>query len=198
VNSLKREGKMPNITAIAGIVAGILSFAAYIPLVLAIKSKKARPNRATWIIWSMVTILITISYYASGARDTIWVPLIYGICSFIIAILSLKHGEGGWTPFDRWCLAGAGLSALLWWCFNSPLIALFMNVTIDFIGALPTIRKSYHDPESEDRITWGLFFAGSIANVFAINKWTFVIALYPILQVVIIGIIAGLVFKRRK
>ncbi|MDD2758289.1 MAG: hypothetical protein PHD72_02855 [Patescibacteria group bacterium] len=189
---------MPDIAAVAGWVAGILSLVAYIPFILAILAKKARPNRATWIIWAIVSCIIAVSYYASGARETVWVPVCYSLGSTIIAVLSIKYGEGGWTRFDRSCLAGAGLGLLLWWWFKSPLIALFMNIAIDFIGALPTIRKSYLEPDGEDRATWALFLGSSIANVIAINKWTFTIALYPVIQISLISLITALVFRRKR
>jgi hypothetical protein len=190
---------MPDITAIAGKVAGIVSLAAFIPYIIAILRGKGkiRPNRATWWIWTAVGFMLGASYYSSGANHTIWVPVSYIIGPFITAIISIKYGEGGWTPFDRICLLGAGISAILWWIFSSPVVALYVNIFIDLMGALPTIRKAYHEPESEDRIAWALFITGNIINLFAIETRTFTISAYPIYMFLCCGTITFLVFFRR-
>lgn len=188
---------MPDITAVAGKVAGIVSLAAFIPYILAILRGETKPNRATWWIWAVVGLMLGASYYSSGANHTIWVPVSYIIGPFVTAILSIKYGEGGWTRFDRSCLLGAGVSMVLWWIFSSPLIALLINLFIDLMGALPTIRKAYHEPESEDRTAWALFFAGNTANLFAVETWMFAISVYPIYMFFGSGIITALIFVRR-
>ncbi len=187
---------MPDITAIAGRVAGIVSLVAFIPYILAILRGETKPNRASWWIWTVVGFMLGASYFSSGANHTIWVPVSYAIGPFVIAILALKHGEGGWTRFDRACLLGAGVSVVLWWMFSSPLIALLINLFIDFMGALPTIRKSYCEPEREDRTAWALFFVGNIVNLFAIETWMFAIAVYPVFMFLVSGAITTLVFLR--
>ncbi len=188
---------MPGITAIAGKVAGFVSLVAFIPYILAILRGKTRPNRAIWWIWTVVSLMLGASYYSSGANHTIWVPVSYNIGSFATAILSIEYDKGGWTRFDRSCLLGAGVSAVLWWMFSSPLVALLINLFIFFVAALPTIRKAYHEPESADRTAWALFFAGNTANLFAVETWTFAISVYSIYMFLGSGIIATLIFVRR-
>lgn len=184
------------ITAIVGLVAGILSLAAFIPYILAILRKETKPSRASWWIWTVVGFLLGASYYSSGANHTIWVPVSYIVGPFATAILSLKYGEGGWNRFDRICIFGAGASVVLWWMLSSPLVALVINLFIDFMGALPTIRKSYYEPEGENRTAWTLFFTGNTVNLFAIEAWTFAIAAYPIYMFLGTGAIAALLFLR--
>ncbi len=188
---------MGEISALAGRTAGLLSLAAFVPYVLAILRGETRPNRATWWIWTVVGFLLGSSYYASGAQHTIWVPVSYVVGPLVTALLSLRYGEGGWTRFDRYCVAGAGLSLVLWWIFQTPMIALLINLSIDFLGALPTIRKSYLEPAGEDRVAWALFWAGNIANLFAVERWTFAIAVYPVYMFLASGAIALLVLRPR-
>src|SRR3990167_5114886 len=147
---------MSDITAVAGKVAGIVSLVAFVPYIIAILRGETKPNRATWWIWTVVGFMLGASYFSSGANHTIWVPVSYIIGPIIIATLSIKYGVGGWTRFDRYCLLGAVVSMVFWWMFNSPFIVLLINLFIDFMGALPTIRKAYYEPESEDRTAWVL------------------------------------------
>lgn len=193
----------PNITVMAGWVAGILSLAAFIPYAWQViktrhNEKPVKPNRATWGVWTVVSFMLLMSYRSAGANYTLGVPIAYAVCSLIIFLISLKRGEGGWTRFDRWCLAVATGSAFVWRVTGSPLTALVANLIVDAAGALPTIKKVFHDPASEDRIAWAMFFLGNFANLFAIEHLTFAIAAYPIYMLLGSGIIAMTVlFKPR-
>ena len=187
---------MSNLTETAGMVAGILTLLSFIPYIISILRKKTRPNRASWFIWTVVGFMCGASYYSAGASHTICVPVSYMIGPFFTAILSLKYGEGGWTRFDRGCLLVAGASLGLWWVFNSPLVALVINLIIDFMGALPTIRKSYYEPEKEDKTAWAMGFMGNTANLFAVERWSFAIAVYPVYMFIGCGIITALIFFR--
>ena len=189
---------MPDITAIAGKVAGVVSLVAFVPYIIATLRRQTKPNRATWWIWTVVGLMLGASYWSSGANHTIWVPASYIIGPLATAILSLRYGEGGWTRFDRYCLIGAGVSAVLWWVFSSPLVALSINLCIDCAGALPTVRKAYANPEGEDRLAWIMFFAGNSINLLAIEHWNFAIASYPVYMFFGSGIITALILRPRK
>jgi len=166
--------------ALAGQLAGFLVFIAYVPYVLGTMRGPTKPNRATWFIWSIVNIIIAASYWKAGAENTILVPLLNAFGTTLIALLSLKYGEGGWTKLDRACLFASGISLVLWWLSGNPVIALTINILIDAIGAIPTIMKTYHDPKHENRYAWSIWLAAYFVNLFAIGSWTYAIAAYPI------------------
>lgn len=182
---------------IIGLIAGCFSLLGFLPYLLTIYQKKTRPNRATWWIWTIVGFVILFSYHSSGANNTIWLPLFAAISHLIIAITSLKYGEGGWNNFDRVCIFSASISLLFWWWYNSPLIALLINIVIDFLGALPTIIKSHHRPETEALFPWLMFFLASILNICAIEQWSFSILVYPFYYFLSIGTIAFLLLRHQ-
>ncbi|MGL5806647.1 MAG: hypothetical protein ACRC11_14630, partial [Xenococcaceae cyanobacterium] len=150
------------------------------PYTVTILRGKTKPSRTTWWIWTIVGFLLVASYYSSEAINTIWVPVCVAIGHLIIAILSIKYGEGGWKFFDRLCILGTGMSLILWWRYDSPLIALLLNIVIDFLGALPTLVKSYYKPETEDPCPWIIFLAAHTLNLFALNNWSFKVSVYPL------------------
>lgn len=184
-----------------GIAAGITAIGAYMPYISSIIKGRTRPNRASWLIWAVLGIIICASYWSVGARNTFWFTLPTGM--IITALLSIKYGVGGWTTFDRMCLLGAGIGLLLWWLSGIPFTALIIGILIDIIGYLPTMRKIWHDQESEDRLAWVMFFSASVLNVLALEIWTFEIAILPAYVVIFNGIVLALLFfphrkKQRK
>lgn len=191
---------MFEITAVAGWAAGILALASFVPYILAILRGETTPNRATWLIWTVVGIMLGLSYHASGAAHTVWFAVSYVVGPFIVLILSIKRGEGGWTKLDRSCLLTAGASAFLWWLSGSALFALCMNLVADAMGALPTVLKAYHRPESENRTAWTIGFIATVINLRAVEDWgSFSIAAYPVYMFLAVGAIAALLwFRPRK
>lgn len=165
---------------VCGVIAGILSAAAFIPYIVSILRGKTKPSRVTWSIWVLVGVLICGSYTALGATSTAWVTFSYVIGPAVVAVLSFRRGVGGWEKLDIFCLCGVILGALLWWKFNSPLTALTINVAIDFLGLLPTIKKSWLKPREEDLLTWTVSASSAVMNLLALEKWTFALALYPV------------------
>jgi hypothetical protein len=181
-----------------GRVAGAVSFAAFLPYVIAIVRRRARPSIATWWIWTAVGVCLCASYFATGARTTIWTPVSFVLGPFFIAILSLHYGERGASRFDRACLFAAAISIAIWWMTGVPWLALMLNIGIDALGALPTLRKTWHDPESEDRLTWGLFLIGNTLNLLAVSPWTVANASYPIYMSLLSAAMNALLWRRRK
>src|SRR5689334_14534853 len=129
----------PDFQALLGQIAGAASLLGFLPYIYEIVQGKTRPNRATWWIWTVVGATLCASYYASGARHTVWVPVSYVVGPLVTALLSLKYGEGGSGRFDRACLGVCLLSLPAWWLARSPLAALMINIGVDLLGALPTI-----------------------------------------------------------
>ena len=122
---------MHDIASIAGKLAGIISLSAYIPYILSILRKETKPNRASWIIWAIVSTIIALSYREAGASYAFLAPVGYVVGSTIVFILSIKYGVGGWTPFDRKCLIGTAISLVVWQIFDSPMSALLINLFIN-------------------------------------------------------------------
>lgn len=186
--------------SVIGIIAGIVAFAANPPYIWAILKGTTKPDRVTWWILAGLNVLIFASSYALGAWDTLWLPLGYAISFGIIAILSLKYGEGDFqlSGIQQTCVAGAVLAVFVWWFSGSALFALGLTIAIDFFGIVPTIYKSYMRPWHEDKIAWGIAFLASILYIGAIETWTFSIAAYPVYLLITNGILAFLIIIPRR
>ncbi len=166
--------------AIAGMASGIVLLLGNIPYILSIRRGETRPNRVTWGIWTMIGFILLGSYYSIGATNTLWLLIAQVISQFVITVYAFRYSRGRWQQLDRICLAGAGLSLLLWWRSGSPLVALLMNTTMDLLGAVPTIKKIYHDPDSEDLIFWVMSFVATVLNLLAIENFSLSFVVFPL------------------
>ncbi len=176
--------------ATIGIIAGVIEGIAFVPYIVAILRGKTRPHRGSWFIWTLLGLVVVLSYGSAGAEATLWVPLAMFVGMLCISVLSLKYGVGGWEDsLDRYCLIGALIGLLCLLIFTSPLIALSVAIITDVFAAVPTVRKSIYDPESEDVLAWSLAFLANVLNLIAIEEWTIGIAGYPVYASIVFGAI---------
>lgn len=174
-----------HLARIAGWIAGLIALTSCVFYLVAILRRQTTPNRASFVVWSVLGVVITASYYAGGARETTWVPLVLTISPIVVLILSIWYGEGGWEPHDRRCLLGAALGLVLWAVTGSPGLALVWTLLVDFYGAKPTIKKAWERPQSEDRVAWALNVAANVTNLFAVTRLDWRLLVVPLFWVVI-------------
>lgn len=188
---------MTSLQMVAGGVAGIVSAAGFVPYIVAVITKRARPNAATWFIWTLVGTILGASCWTAGARASIGVAVTYAAGPLVTTIVALKYGDRSFSRLDVACLAAALGSLVLWTLSGDPLVAMGLNILIDILGAIPTLRKAWYEPGSEDKLSWGLFAAGNAINLVAIESWTLTGALYPVYLFLLTSMIAAFVARRR-
>lgn len=141
---------------ILGILSGIVSVACYIPYVRDILLKTTKPERASWLIFTVLGSIAFFSQLAKGASNSLWMT---GVQTFGVALvfaMSIKFGTGGLTSRDIKALLIALIGLIIWFFTKEAAWALLISIVIDAAGALLTILKAYEDPESETLSTWFL------------------------------------------
>jgi hypothetical protein len=144
----------------------VLTLVSAVPYMRDILRGTTKPNLVSWITWSLLTGVATAA--AISAHEYV-AAIFTGAATLetsVIVLLGLRHGYVKYTQFDLWCQVGAVVGIVLWQIFNSPSIGVVAAVAIDFIGALPTFRHSWLNPEEE---TWTTFAIASLGGAFAIG-----------------------------
>ena len=181
----------------AGIIAGVISLVTYVPYAYDVIRGTARPNRATWLIWALSGGLLFASYSAAAGGAARWVPFSDALGPAIIAVLAIRYGKGGFSWFDVGCLTIAGFSVLGWMLTGSPATALNINVLLAFMGAVPTFRSVYRDPDAEPALVWGAFLLSNSLNLAAVEAWSLSSGLYPVYAVLAAGLVNVLIHRPR-
>jgi hypothetical protein len=181
--------------ATIGLIAGFLSLIAYLPYARDTVRGVAQPNRATWMIWSVVGGLLFASYNAAAGGAARWVPLADALGPAVIAVLAVRYGKGGWSRLDAACLLLAGLSVIGWMVTGSPMVTLGINLFLALLGALPTFRNVYYQPDAEPALVWRLFLLSNVLNLLAIEHWSWSSAAYPVYAVFTAGLVNALICR---
>ncbi len=167
-----------------GYTSAILSIIMIIPYIVDIFKKTTKPERASWLIWTVLGLIAFFSQLAKGATDSLWLTAGQTVSVLIVFILSIKYGVGGLNQRDIKALIAAGVGLLLWALTKEALFALFIVIFIDFVGVFLTTTKAYKDPKSETISTWLMSGTSGIFGALAVGSFSFVLLAYPIYIVI--------------
>lgn len=159
---------------------------------------KTKPNIVSWITWTMLTGIATAAEIGAGEYTTAIFTGAATLETSMVVALGVRHGFVKYTRFDIVCQLSAIVGIILWQLFNSPQLAIIATVTIDFIGALPTLRHSWQMPSEE---TWQTYLLGSVASAFgvlALTQYNLVALSFPLYLTIVNAATALIIVSRRK
>ena len=150
--------------------SAIIFIASYYFYIISIFRKETKPQKASWIIWSITDIIILATLLLQNVSNY-HLSFAATIGSILIVFLSFKYGVSGWRKIDFICLSVSGVGLLFWQLYNNPLVALIILSLTQIIATIPTAVYVWKYPKTENKISWGLFFIAGIFGVFAIPVW---------------------------
>lgn len=181
-----------------GILSGAVNILGFPSYVRDIFHGKTRPERASWLIWMVLSLIAFFTQLAEGATNSLWLP---GASSFTVGsvfLLSLWRGTGGLTRRDSVVLSFAALSLLLWYLTNDAFVALVIVVLLDGAGAVLTFLKTLEDPHSETLFAWMCSFMAGVLAFLSVGQPSFSLLLYPAYAVIANGAITWAIVRGRR
>lgn len=181
-----------------GLLSGILSAACYVPYIKGILQRKVKPERASWLIWSVLTAIGFFSNLAIGATNSLWLPGIQGVGVIVVFLLSLWTGYGGLLKRDIIILFASGATLFIWHLTKQPLIAIYLTVLIDAMAGYLTIIKAYEEPDTETPITWTLSGLAGFFAVLSVGRLDPSLLAYPFYIFLVNGSVVAAIMLGRK
>ncbi len=164
-----------------GIASGVLSTFAYIPYIIDTIAGRTRPQRASWLIWSVLGSIAFLSQIYEGASTSLWFAGVQITGTIVVLLLSIRVGKGAYlSRTDCIILAAATLGLVLWYFTESAAYALAITITISLLGGIATVLKAYRDPDSETLITWAVSLLASICAILSVGTINLIILAYPL------------------
>jgi uncharacterized protein with PQ loop repeat len=165
---------------ILGLVSAVIFLFGYLPYVISIVKGKSKPHPVTWMLFAILGGVALFFTVQAGARDTLPLVVLNFLLPLMIAVLSLKYWEGGFSRFDYTCLGFSLLAILAYILFRNASFSITISILGDMLAYLPTLKKTYKDPSSEHPLTWALFALGcGLSVVAAIPNFAYGIVVYP-------------------
>jgi hypothetical protein len=189
---------MTEIAPAFGVLAALVGIADTVPYVRDTVRRSTRPHRGTWLIWSVLAIVVCFSQRADGASWSLVVAGTQAVLTTAIFVLAVRLGTGGVSATDALMITVAAAGVAGWLIVGAPVVATLCVVAADLIAAAMMVPKTYRDPGSE---TLSMFAFASLGGALAIGSVGAIVPallLYPIYYCLVNGAIALLIYVRRR
>lgn len=140
---------------------------------------KTKPHAFTWLVWASLTAIAFAGQLSDNGGPGAYVTGVTAAVSFIIFGLAVKKGEKDITKSDKLNLLGAAAALALWFVTSDPVWSVILISIVDFLGFMPTIRKSYRKPHEETLIAYVLAGLKFVLAIIALDNYSLVTWLYP-------------------
>ena len=186
---------------IAFAIAGsVINFVACLSYVRAILRSEATPNRVTWFLWAFVPLIAGTAQWRSGVGISTLVVLSVGAGPACVVLASFVGGMGSWRlgPFDYVCGACSLAALALWAITGDPVTAIVLSILADAAAALPTIRKAWLEPATENRSAYLIAFVGMVVGILSVREATFSASAFNAYLVAASGTLVLILFLPRR
>ncbi len=118
---------------------------------------KTKPNRVSWSMWAIAPLIGTAAALASHAD--LWATVrifLAGFLPLLILFASFLNPQSYWklTLFDYLCGGFSVLALIVWLAVDAPRTAILFAAVADGWALIPTLRKSWTNPETETGRTY--------------------------------------------
>ncbi|WP_147114094.1 hypothetical protein [Tateyamaria sp. syn59] len=186
--------------AFFGLASALLSIYAFYPYARDVVRGRTQPQRACWLIWSVLGSIALVSQIVEGATASLWFAAIQVGWTMVIFGLSIWRGQGRFlNPGDEAILAAAAIGLGLWAATDSAAYALLITISISMLGGAATIAKAYRTPGTETMSTWVISWLAAVCAICAVKHLDWVLLAYPLyLLCLYTGIILAMVLGRTR
>ncbi len=179
------------------LIGAAIAFAGNIPYLLDILKKKTKPHPYTWLVWTIVSAVTFFGSLTKGAGVGIIPTGVAEIFTVIIFLFSLQYGFKNIKRVDTYFLIFALLGLIPWYLTKDPTISVIIVVTIDLIAFVPTLRKTYMEPTTENPSLYSMNVVRHILTLFSLQAYNVATMLHSIAMIVTNSIMTGLIVRKK-
>lgn len=143
---------------------------------------KVKPNRVSWGLWALASFIAFTAEVQQGVGIQSLMTFMVGFTPFLIFISSFFNKKAYWkiTPFDLWCGVFSLIGLLLWYLTKVGNLAIIFSIFADFTAGIPTLRKAFKFPETENYIEFSSSFISAILTILTLRVWNFEYIGFPL------------------
>ncbi len=157
------------------LIGALVNIIGMFPYIHGIILEKNRPNKISWLMWTISPMIATAAALSKGAGLIVLPVFITGLVSFPVLAFSFMNPKSHWELkwFDYLCGSFSVVALLLWIITKNPGLAVLFAIAGDFTAAIPTLIKSWKYPETESVNIYAASLFNSLTGFFAIQTYSF-------------------------
>ncbi|MDD5749588.1 MAG: hypothetical protein PHO91_02250 [Patescibacteria group bacterium] len=158
-----------------------------------------KPNRVTWLMWSIAPLIATSAALSDGVRLAVLPVFMAGFAPLLVFIVSFANKKSYWRlrTFDYACGTLSILALILWWITKEPVVAIIFALAADFFAAMPTLIKSWKYPETESVEAYSTGVFNSLTSFFALRTFAISEIAFPIYLLILNSSLMLIIYRSR-
>ncbi|WP_375489095.1 hypothetical protein [uncultured Jatrophihabitans sp.] len=161
---------------------------------------RTKPNRVTWTLWATAPIIGFFAQLDKGVGLPSILTLSVGLGPAAILAASFVNPGSYWRigRFDIACGLVSVAALVIWLSLDDPTPAVVFAVFADLMGGIPTLRKSWIAPETEQASVFALSALNGAITVLTIDHWNVATWAFPVYIAVLGTVMSTVVVTRRR
>jgi hypothetical protein len=188
---------LSDIAPALGVAAALIGLADMVPYVRDTVRRSTRPHRGTWLIWTVLAVVVSLSQEADGASWSVAMAVTQAATNGLVLTLAIRLGTGGLSALDASLIALAGAGVGGWLLAGDPLTATACVVVADLVAAAMMVPKTWRDPGSETLSTFACASLAGALSAVAVAAPDPSLLLYPAYYCLVNGALALVIVGRR-
>jgi hypothetical protein len=141
-----------------------------------------RPNRITWVMWAVAPLLAFAVEVREGVGLQSLMTFVVGFSPLLILLASFHNRQAYWRigRLDYLCGAVSVTGLGVWLATRHGTVAIAASIASDGLAALPTLVKSWKEPESESVSAYLGAEANAVITLLTIKTWTTAYVAFPV------------------
>lgn len=180
------------------ILGALLSFYGGLSYLIDTLKGKTKPNRVTWFLWALAPMIAFTAQLEKGVGLTALMTFMAGFNPAMIVLASFVNKKAYWKLNRMDYIYGAIsiFAIIIWQITGEGNLAILFSIIADAFASLPTIIKSYKEPETENSTIFLFGMINSGLTLLTIKDWSFAQWGFPVyIFVICIAIYALVKFK---
>ncbi len=173
----------------------LISFAGGITYLVDTIKGKAKPNRISWFFWFLAPFIAVAAEIQKGVGLQTLMTFSVGFNPLLVFLASFINKNAYWklskTDYIYGALALLGI--ILWKVTGEGNIAILFAILADGLASIPTVIKSFKNPETESPTIFLLSLINASITLLTIKIWTFAQWGFPVYIFLIDAIIFSLI-----
>ncbi len=141
-----------------------------------------QPNRVTWLLWAIAPLLAAAVEFRSGVGLRTLTTFMIGFMPLLVFAASFHNPAAVWKArrLDYACGALSLAGTAAWLATQNGVVAIVASIAADFLAGLPTLMKSWSNPESETASSYVGALISTGILLLTIDRWTTEVAAFPL------------------
>ncbi len=159
---------------------------------------RTQPNRVTWLLWAVNPLLAFAVEIDDGVGLRALMTFMVGFGPLAVFVASFVNPKSVWKlgPLDYACGAMSVVGTVGWLATGQGLVALIAALAADFLAGVPTLVKSWREPESEHAAIYVGSFLNAAVTLLTVTQVSAPVLAFPLYIAIIALVETALVAGR--